>query len=73
MMMRLGVILAHRLSVYETPTHAAHAYFYSAIMLLFFLRCGRYLDQMVRRKTRMFGGCPFAYLAFSFSSASALP
>ncbi len=52
----VGVVLALGLSVYETATHAERAYFDSAIMLLFFLLCGRYLDQMVRRKTRMFAG-----------------
>jgi P-type Cu2+ transporter len=52
----VGVVLALALSVYETATHGEHAYFDSAIMLLFFLLCGRYLDQMVRRKTRVFAG-----------------
>ena len=52
----VGVVLALGLSIFETATHAAHAYFDSAIMLLFFLLCGRYLDQMVRRKTRIFAG-----------------
>ncbi len=52
----VGVVLALSLSVYETAMHAEDAYFDSAIMLLFFLLCGRYLDQMVRRKTRMFAG-----------------
>ncbi len=33
-----------------------YAYFDSAIMLLFFLLCGRYLEQAVRRKTRVFAG-----------------
>jgi len=48
----LGVILALGMSVVETATHAEHAYFDSAVMLLFFLLCGRYLDHAMRRKTR---------------------
>ncbi|HLH96409.1 MAG TPA: heavy metal translocating P-type ATPase [Xanthobacteraceae bacterium] len=48
----LGVTLALILSVVETALHAEHAYFDSAVMLLFFLLCGRYLDQAMRRKTR---------------------
>jgi len=38
--------------VVETLNHAEHTYFDSAVMLLFFLLCGRYLDQAMRRKTR---------------------
>ena len=52
----LGVVLALALSVFETAAHAAHAYFDSAIMLVFFLLCGRYLDLAMRRKTRVFAG-----------------
>ncbi len=52
----IGVSLALGLSVYETAIHAPHAYFDSAIMLLFFLLIGRYLDLAMRRKTRVFAG-----------------
>lgn len=48
----LGVILALGMSVVETLNHAEHAYFDSAVMLLFFLLIGRYLDQSMRRRTR---------------------
>ncbi len=48
----LGVLLALGMSVVETAGHAQHAYFDSAVMLLFFLLCGRYLDHAMRRKTR---------------------
>lgn len=52
----LGVTLAVGMSVVETINHAHHAYFDSAIMLLFFLLCGRYLDHAMRRKTRAVAG-----------------
>ena len=52
----IGVSLALALSLYETIGHAAEAYFDSAIMLLFFLLCGRYLDFAMRRKTKVFAG-----------------
>jgi Cu2+-exporting ATPase len=48
----LGVTLALGMSLVETAMHAEHAYFDSAVMLLFFLLCGRYLDHAMRRKTR---------------------
>ena len=52
----LGVLLALGMSVVETANHAQHAYFDSAVMLLFFLLCGRYLDHAMRRKTRAVAG-----------------
>jgi Cu2+-exporting ATPase len=48
----VGIVLALGMSVVETARHAAHAYFDSALMLLFFLLIGRALDQGMRRKTR---------------------
>jgi Cu2+-exporting ATPase len=52
----LGVLLALVMSVFETARHAEHAYFDSALMLLFFLLAGRYLDHAMRRKTRAAAG-----------------
>jgi Cu2+-exporting ATPase len=52
----LGVLLAAIMSLIETASHAEHAYFDSAVMLLFFLLCGRYLDHAMRRKTRAIAG-----------------
>src|SRR5665647_1631826 len=52
----LGVILALAMSVVETANHATHAYYDSAIMLLFFLLVGRTLDHAMRRKTRAIAG-----------------
>jgi Cu2+-exporting ATPase len=48
----IGVILASLLSLYETITGGAHAYFDSAVMLLFFLLAGRALDAEMRDRTR---------------------
>lgn len=48
----IGVILATGLSLYETITGGAHAYFESAVMLLFFLLAGRALDSEMRTRTR---------------------
>lgn len=50
----LGVLLACAMSVIETVNHAPHAYYDSAVMLLFFLLCGRYLDDLTRSHTRKF-------------------
>jgi len=52
----IGVVLALGMSLVETATHAEHAYFDSALMLLFFLLCGRYLDHAMQRKTRAVAG-----------------
>ncbi|EIM29788.1 heavy metal translocating P-type ATPase [Microvirga lotononidis] len=48
----IGILLALSVSVFETISSAEHTYFDSVVMLLFFLLCGRYLDQAMRRKTR---------------------
>ncbi len=48
----IGVILATALSLYETSTGGEHAYFESAVMLLFFLLAGRALDAEMRTRTR---------------------
>lgn len=48
----IGVLLATGLSLYETATGGEHAYFESAVMLLFFLLCGRALDAAMRGRTR---------------------
>ncbi|MFN0262466.1 heavy metal translocating P-type ATPase [Tepidamorphus sp. 3E244] len=50
----LGVLLAVSMSLVQTFNHAHHAYFDSAVMLLFFLLVGRYLDHTMRRRTRDF-------------------
>jgi Cu2+-exporting ATPase len=52
----LGVLLALGMSLVETVNHAENAYFDSAVMLLFFLLCGRYLDRAMRRRTRTVAG-----------------
>jgi Cu2+-exporting ATPase len=48
----IGVILATALSLYETIAGGGHAYFESAVMLLFFLLAGRALDAEMRTRTR---------------------
>lgn len=46
----LALILACAMSIHETMTSGAHAYFDSAVMLLFFLLIGRWLDARARSK-----------------------
>ncbi|MFL5122983.1 MAG: heavy metal translocating P-type ATPase, partial [Microvirga sp.] len=48
----LGIVLSLIMSVVEAASGAQHAYFDSAVMLLFFLVIGRTLDQTMRRRTR---------------------
>jgi Cu2+-exporting ATPase len=48
----IGVTLALAMSLAETARGAEHAYFDSALMLLFFLLTGRALDHAMRRRTR---------------------
>jgi Cu2+-exporting ATPase len=48
----LAVILAPAVSLFETIRHGPHAYFDSAVMLLFFLLVGRYLDRQARGRAR---------------------
>lgn len=48
----IGVVLATLLSLYETVSGGEHAYFESAVMLLFFLLAGRALDAEMRTRTR---------------------
>src|SRR5947209_11840874 len=49
---RVGVCMALAISVFETATHAHQAYYESALMLLFFLLAGRFLDDAMRSRTR---------------------
>lgn len=48
----IGVLLTTGMSLYETLTHGAHAWFDGAVMLLFFLLAGRALDGMMRGRAR---------------------
>lgn len=52
----LGIVLTLGMSVVETWNHAENAYFDGVVMLLFFLLIGRYLDQLMRRRTRDLAG-----------------
>ncbi|WP_029015059.1 heavy metal translocating P-type ATPase [Niveispirillum irakense] len=48
----LGVTLATVVSLWETMRHGQHAYFDGAVMLLFFLLIGRFLDARARGRAR---------------------
>lgn len=48
----IGVTLATALSLFETITNGPHAYFDGAVMLLFFLLVGRFLDSVMRDRAR---------------------
>jgi Cu2+-exporting ATPase len=65
----IGVTLACIVSLHETWVGQQHAYFDSAIMLLFFLLIGRYLDRRVRGRARQ---AVRALLALSSRSATVL-
>jgi Cu2+-exporting ATPase len=48
----LAVLLAAGMSLWETARGGPHAYFDAAVMLLFFLLIGRYLDSRARGRAR---------------------
>ncbi|WP_439816328.1 heavy metal translocating P-type ATPase [Zavarzinia sp. CC-PAN008] len=48
----IGVLMACGISVYETATSGPHAYFDGAVMLLFFLLAGRFLDSVMRARAQ---------------------
>ncbi len=48
----VAVILATLMSLFETITFGSHSYFDSAVMLLFFLLIGRYLEARARGRAR---------------------
>lgn len=48
----LALVLATGMSLFETFRHGEHVYFDSAVMLIFFLLIGRYLDSKARRNAR---------------------
>jgi Cu2+-exporting ATPase len=48
----LALVLASGMSLFETFNHGEHVYFDSAVMLMFFLLIGRYLDFRARKKAQ---------------------
>ena len=48
----IGVALVCAISLHETATSGPHAYFDGAVMLLFFLLTGRWLDSVMRDRAR---------------------
>lgn len=48
----VAVLLATLMSLFETVTYSRHSYFDSAVMLLFFLLIGRYLEARARGRAR---------------------
>jgi Cu2+-exporting ATPase len=48
----IGVVLAAAMSLWQTMESGPHAYFDSAVTLLFFLLVGRYLDRRARGRAR---------------------
>ena len=48
----LALLLAGGMSLFETINHGEHVYFDSAVMLMFFLLVGRYLDFRARKTAR---------------------
>lgn len=52
----LGIVLALGMSLVETALSNHDAYFDSALMLIFFLLTGRFMEQSMRRRTRAVAG-----------------
>ncbi len=48
----LAVTLAVGMSIFETISHSGHTYFDAAVMLLFFLLIGRFLDAKLQREAQ---------------------
>ncbi|MEO1282804.1 MAG: heavy metal translocating P-type ATPase, partial [Pseudomonadota bacterium] len=65
----LGVLLATGMSVYQTFFGDGYVYFDAAVMLLFFLLIGRFLDTRIRRRA---SGAASDLLAFRALSADVI-